>query len=342
MIALNNVVKTFLVKGRALRAVDDVTLRVSPGKICGVIGASGAGKSTLIRCVNLLERPDSGQVVVDGQNLMDLTTSELAKSRRQIGMIFQHFNLLTSRTVFENVALPLEFARISKSEVTRRVHELLDLVGLAEKADEYPASLSGGQKQRVAIARTLAPNPKVLLCDEATSALDPSTTRSILKLLKDINRELGITVLLITHEMDVIKAICDEVAVVERGRIVEKGPVGSLFSNPQSEVTRRFLEDAVQLEVPLEYADRLKMDFEQAHALLRLQFSGASTDLPVLSELYRLYQVSGSIVSAQMEFNGGSKFGVMLLELAGESSKQSDAIDFLRDNNIEAKVIGYV
>lgn len=245
MIVLKNITKQFRQKDRNITALSDVSLTVPEGRIFGIIGASGAGKSTLIRCVNLLERPTSGAVIVDGKALMDLSPSALAKERRHIGMIFQHFNLLSSRTVFENVAFPLELDGKSKGEIRERVLELLALVGLQDKTDDYPASLSGGQKQRVAIARTLASNPKVLLCDEATSALDPATTRSILALLKDINQRLQITILLITHEMRVVKSICDEVAVISSGKLVEQGAVEEVFANPQHELTREFIHDYV-------------------------------------------------------------------------------------------------
>lgn len=245
MIELINISKRFREKNREIHALSELNLYVPEGKIFGVIGASGAGKSTLIRCVNLLERPDSGSVRVDGKSLMDLKPSDLAKERRHIGMIFQHFNLLASRTVFENIAFPLELEGWSTAQIKSRVSELLDLVGLTEKAADYPARLSGGQKQRVAIARTLATSPKVLLCDEATSALDPATTQSILLLLKDLNTRLNITILLITHEMRVVKKICDEVAVISAGRLIEQGPVGEVFAHPKHELTKEFIQDYV-------------------------------------------------------------------------------------------------
>ena len=222
--------------------MNNVSLHVPAGQIYGVIGASGAGKSTLIRCVNLLERPTEGSVLVDGQELTTLSESELTKARRQIGMIFQHFNLLSSRTVFGNVALPLELDNTPKDEIKRRVTELLSLVGLGDKHDSYPSNLSGGQKQRVAIARALASNPKVLLCDEATSALDPATTRSILELLKDINRRLGLTILLITHEMDVVKRICDCVAVISNGELIAQDTVSEVFSHPKTPLAQKFIQ----------------------------------------------------------------------------------------------------
>lgn len=342
MIALNGLVKTYRVGGHTLRALDDVTLHVPSGKILGVIGSSGAGKSTLIRCVNLLERPNAGQVVVDGVDLTSLSNAALALARRQIGMVFQHFNLLSSRTVFDNIALPLELAGLRKPAIAERVGELLDLIGLREKASDYPANLSGGQKQRVAIARTLAPNPRVLLCDEATSALDPGTTRSILGLLGRINERFGITILLITHEMDVVKSICHEVAVIESGRLVEQGSVSEVFAKPRSDITRRFLESSMQVPIPVEYRERSQIEFDEARTLLRLEFSGASNDAPLLSDLYRLFEVSTNIVNAQMECHAGVKFGGMLVELSGEQRKRSEAVGYLREHQVKAEVLGYV
>ena len=257
MIKLNNITKIFELPSKKLTALDNVSLNIEKGQICGVIGASGAGKSTLIRCVNLLEKPTSGSVIVDGVELTGLSDRELVRARRQIGMIFQHFNLLSSRTVFENVALPLELEGESKAKIQEKITALLDLVGLSEKRDAYPSNLSGGQKQRVAIARALASDPKVLLCDEATSALDPATTQSILKLLKEINRTLGITILLITHEMEVVKQICDQVAVIDQGRLVEQGTVGEIFANPKTELAQEFIRSTFHISLPDEYLENL-------------------------------------------------------------------------------------
>ena len=253
MIELKNVSKVFYKHKAPVNALSDVSLAVSAGEIFGVIGSSGAGKSTLIRCINLLERPTSGQVIVNGQVLSALGARQLVLARRDIGMIFQHFNLLSSRTVFSNIAFPLELSHTPKPEIDRRVRELLALVGLEDKIHDYPVSLSGGQKQRVAIARTLASSPKVLLCDEATSALDPETTLSILSLLKDINRRFRITILLITHEMNVVRAICDRVAVISEGRLIEQGLVREVFSHPQAELTRRFISAALAFGLPLDH-----------------------------------------------------------------------------------------
>lgn len=257
MIQLKNISKQFEVKGKKITALDNVNLEVPRGTIYGVIGASGAGKSTLIRCVNLLERPTIGQVIVDGQDLTAMSDKELIHARRNIAMIFQHFNLLSSQTVFENVALSLRLSNTPKEQVEKKVNELLDLVGLTDRKDVYPANLSGGQKQRVAIARALASDPHVLLCDEATSALDPATTQSILQLLKDINKRLGLTILLITHEMEVVKRICDRVAVIDKGQLIESGSVSEIFSNPKTELAQKFIQSTFHFELPQEYTEQL-------------------------------------------------------------------------------------
>jgi D-methionine transport system ATP-binding protein len=343
MIELKNITKTFHQKDRAITALSEVSLKVPKGKIFGVIGASGAGKSTLIRCVNLLERPTSGDVMVDGVNLMKLTPSQLAKERRQIGMIFQHFNLLSSRTVFENVAFPLELDKLSKKDIATRVKELLALVGLEEKENDYPSNLSGGQKQRVAIARTLASNPKVLLCDEATSALDPSTTKSILALLKDINKRLDITMLLITHEMDVVKNICHEVAVISGGKLIEQGTVSQVFAHPESELTRDFISSSIKIDVPAAYLERLIPEPQaDKRPLLKLEFTGQSVDDPVLSEVSRLFQLDNNIISAQIEYAGAVKFGAMVIEVFGTQENNLKAIAYYKSKNIKVEVLGYV
>lgn len=344
MIKLSNITKIFQQKGRTITALDNVSLYVPAGQIYGVIGASGAGKSTLIRCVNLLERPTHGEVLVGGQDLMALSESQLTKARRQIGMIFQHFNLLASRTVFGNVALPLELDNTSKNEITRRVNELLELVGLSDKHDAYPANLSGGQKQRVAIARALASNPKVLLCDEATSALDPATTRSILELLKDINRRLGITILLITHEMDVVKRICDQVAVISGGQLIEQDTVSEVFSHPKTPLAQTFIQSTLHLDIPEDYQTRLisSPHNDQNTPLLRLEFTGQSVDAPLLSTIARRFNVNNNIISAQMDYAGGVKFGIMLAEMHGEGQDTVAAIAFLQEHHVKVEVLGYV
>ncbi|WP_342322121.1 methionine ABC transporter ATP-binding protein MetN [Kosakonia sp. BYX6] len=343
MIKLSNITKVFQQGNRTIQALNNVSLHVPAGQIYGVIGASGAGKSTLIRCVNLLERPSQGSVLVDGQELTQLSEAELTKARRQIGMIFQHFNLLASRTVFGNVALPLELDNTPRDEINRRVKELLDLVGLSDKHDSYPANLSGGQKQRVAIARALASNPKVLLCDEATSALDPATTRSILELLKDINRRLGLTILLITHEMDVVKRICDCVAVISNGELIEQDTVSEVFSHPKTPLAQQFIQSTLHLDIPEDYLQRLQAE-PQADSvpMLRMEFTGQSVDAPLLSETARRFNVNNNIISAQMDYAGGVKFGIMLTEMHGAAQDTQAAIAWLQEHHVKVEVLGYV
>lgn len=343
MIKLSHITKVFRQGTHTITALSDVNLEVPAGQIYGVIGASGAGKSTLIRCVNLLERPTSGTVLVNNQDLTTLSDGELTLARRQIGMIFQHFNLLNSRTVAGNIALPLELGKMSRSEIKLRVSELLDLVGLTDKHDSWPANLSGGQKQRVAIARALASNPKVLLCDEATSALDPATTRSILELLKDINRRLGITILLITHEMDVVKRICDRVAVISHGELIEQDTVSEVFSHPKTPLAQQFIQSTLHLDIPDDYLTRLSPEASTDNVpLLRMEFTGKSVDAPLLSEAARRFNVNNNIISAQMDYAGGVKFGIMLAEMHGTVSETQAAIDFLKEHHVKVEVLGYV
>ena len=343
MIKLSNITKVFQQGTRSITALSDVSLHVPAGQIYGVIGSSGAGKSTLIRCVNLLERPTSGSVLVDNQDLTKLSAGQLTLARRQIGMIFQHFNLLNSRTVAGNVALPLELGSMSKEAIKNRVIELLELVGLADKHDSWPSNLSGGQKQRVAIARALASNPKVLLCDEATSALDPATTRSILELLKDINRRLGITILLITHEMDVVKSICDRVAVISNGQLIEQDTVSEVFSHPKTPLAQQFIQSTLHLDIPEDYLQRLSQEARaNTFPLLRLEFTGQSVDAPLLSESARRFNVNNNIISAQMDYAGGVKFGIMLAEIHGQADDIQAAITFFQQNHVKVEVLGYV
>jgi D-methionine transport system ATP-binding protein len=343
MIELKNITKIFTKSNSTITALSNISLSVPQGRILGIIGASGAGKSTLIRCVNLLEKPSSGEVIVGGRSLTHLSQSSLAKARRDIGMIFQHFNLLSSRTVAGNIAFPLELSGTPKQEINHRVAELLELVGLEDKANEYPANLSGGQKQRVAIARTLANNPKVLLCDEATSALDPATTFSILKLLKDINQRFGITILLITHEMSVVKAICDEVAVISNGKLIEKGSVREVFAYPEAELTRQFIASSLHTGLPADYEQRLsQVPKGQNHPVIKLEFNGHSAEAAVLSEASRLFNVDNNIISAQMDYTGGVKYGVMLIEVKGSEDDTTNSLNYYRKKHIKVEVLGYV
>ncbi len=344
MIKLKNISKIFDISGKKLTALDNVNLEVPKGHICGVIGASGAGKSTLIRCVNLLERPSSGSVIIDGKDLTQLSDKELVHERRNIGMIFQHFNLLSSRTVFENVALPLELEQTEKNAINQKVNELLELVGLTDKKDVYPANLSGGQKQRVAIARALASDPKVLLCDEATSALDPATTQSILKLLKEINRTLGITILLITHEMDVVKRICDLVAVIDKGQLVEQGSVSDIFSNPKTELAQEFISSTFHFNLPEEYLEKLSDTPKHAQSwpIIRFEFTGRSVDAPLLSQTSRKFNVELNILMSQIDYAGGVKFGFTIAEVEGDEDAITQAKIYLMEKNVRVEVLGYV
>lgn len=343
MIKLRNITKVFHQKKKEITALADVSLHVPKGKIYGVIGASGAGKSTLIRCANLLERPTDGEVIIDGVDLLKLSDAQLAKERRQIGMIFQHFNLLSSRTVFDNIALPLELDKQPKEQIKKRVNELLKLVGLEDKSAAYPSNLSGGQKQRVAIARTLANNPKVLLCDEATSALDPATTESILILLKDINKRLGITILLITHEMDVVKSICDEVAVISNGVLIEQGTVSEIFANPKNTLTQEFIASSLKINLPAAFIEKLTPSPAPGKKpLIKLEFTGQSVGDPVVSEVSRLFSLNNNILFAKIEYAGDVQFGSIVLEVSGTEENHLEALKYYKEKHIKVEVLGYV
>ena len=344
MIKLKNISKVFDISGEKLTALDNVSLEVARGQICGVIGASGAGKSTLIRCVNLLERPTTGTVEVDGMELTRMNENELIHARRNIGMIFQHFNILSSRTVFDNIALPLELEKTPTNKINEKVTALLELVGLADKRDTYPANLSGGQKQRVAIARALASEPHVLLCDEATSALDPATTQSILKLLKEINRTLGITILLITHEMEVVKRICDQVAVIDKGRLIEQGTVSEIFSNPKTELAQEFISSTFHITLPEEYLENLSDTPKHAksYPIIKFEFTGRSVDAPLLSQASKKFGVELSILTSQIDYAGGVKFGYTIAEVEGNEDEITQTKIYLMENNVRVEVLGYV
>ncbi|SMY38322.1 methionine ABC transporter ATP-binding protein MetN [Photobacterium andalusiense] len=343
MIEIKQVNKVFYQGEKAINALKDINLTIEQGTIFGVIGSSGAGKSTLIRCVNLLEKPTSGNVVVDGIDLTQLSSNELTLARRKIGMIFQHFNLLSSRTVFANIALPLELAGISAHDINTKVTELLSLVGLEDKRNSYPSNLSGGQKQRVAIARALASDPKVLLCDEATSALDPATTQSILALLRKINQQLNLTILLITHEMDVVKGICHQVAIIGDGELVEQGLVGDIFAHPKTALAKAFIRSTLDLSIPEDYQSRMtSTPVTGSYPLIRLEFTGDSVDAPLISQVAREFNLDISILSSNMDYAGGVKFGLMLAEFFGTQTAIDDAISFLRDHKLQVEVLGYV
>lgn len=347
MIELQNLSKVFRIekdgKTHDFTAVQPTDLTIDQGEIYGIIGASGAGKSTLIRCVNLLERPTTGRVIIDGTDLTALTEPALNAERRKIGMIFQHFNLLHSRTAFDNVALPLELSGMPKAAIAQKVTELLALVGLSDKKDAYPASLSGGQKQRVAIARALASDPKVLLCDEATSALDPATTQSILKLLKQINQALGITILLITHEMDVVKRICDKVAVMDRGVLIEQGTVSEIFANPQTELAKEFIRSTFHIGLPDSYMSALQSSPAAGLSpVIQFEFTGASVDQPLFSQASKAFGVEFNILTSQMDYAGGVKFGFTIAQMTGDDAAIAQAIDFLQTHRVNIEILGYV
>ena len=344
-IRFEDVAKTFPARGAgaAVPALAGIDLSVAAGSILGVIGRSGAGKSTLIRLVNGLERPSSGRVVVDGTDVTGQDERGLRDLRRRVGMIFQHFNLLSSRTAYGNVALPLEIAGLPKAAIRARVEPLLDLVGLADKRDRYPAELSGGQKQRVGIARALATKPKVLLSDEATSALDPETTRAILDLLSSINRELGLTILLITHEMSVIRAVAHEVAVIESGRIVEHGDVFDVFTRPRHETTRSFLGAESGRTLPAFLAQRLRAERRDGDsAVLRVVFRGPHATDPILSQLSRELGIDVNILSGSVDEIAGNPFGILVVGVPSDAATLERATRFLADRDLDTEVLGYV
>ncbi|HDR9055745.1 TPA: methionine ABC transporter ATP-binding protein [Burkholderia vietnamiensis] len=343
MIELRNLSQRFPGPSGWVDALHNVNLTIPQGEVFGIIGRSGAGKSTLVRTINLLTRPTEGNVVVGGRDLTVLPAGALREARREIGMIFQHFNLLSSRTVFGNVALPLELAGASRAEIEAAVLPLLELVGLSAQKDRYPAQISGGQKQRVGIARALASKPKVLLSDEATSALDPETTRSILDLLKRINRELGLTIVLITHQMEVIKQVCDRVAVLDAGRVVEQGRVIDVFLQPHHEVTRALIGDVIAQELPPALKARVaeRMKTGSGH-LLRLAFTGTGVDQPILSETIRRYELDFNILHGQIDEIQGQAFGSLAVLAGGEPGKVGQALAFLREQGVVVEELSYV
>lgn len=341
MIQLQNLSKTFRQRHSELKALDSIDLEIEEGDIVGIIGSSGAGKSTLIRCVNLLERPDEGKILIRGTDLTTLSSRALARERKKIGMIFQHFNLLSSRTVFGNIALPLELEKKPPAFIRQRVNELLEIVGLAHKANDYPRSLSGGQKQRVAIARALANDPYLLLCDEATSALDPATTQSILQLLRDINRRMKITILLITHEMDVLKAICNHVAVIDHGRLVAKGTLKQLLSENKHPILQQFI-NSDNMALPQElYAETQQEQSEGLFPLIELELNGGITFDKLIDTIYNQYKIPYKLIRADIEYLGKASFGKMLLQLRGTTDSNEQAFRYFDKHNIKNTIRGY-
>ena len=343
MLELKHITKTFDTDAGRVKAVDDVSLTINPGEIFGIIGFSGAGKSTLVRCINLLERPTSGNVVIDGTDLTTLSDADLRVVRRRIGMIFQHFNLLSSRTVFDNAAFPLELIGMDKAKIKAKVDPLLDLVGLTEHRNKYPAQLSGGQKQRVGIARALANDPRVLLSDEATSALDPETTIATLELLKRINKELGLTIVMITHQMDVVKQICDRVAVMNKGIVVEEGSVIDVFRRPQTETTKALIGNIMAQELPGSMLERVReqvagLDKDSVH-ILRLSFVGSEVTRPVISEASRMFNIDVNILLGQVDEVQGKGFGTLTILTSGNTDTFSQLLEYLRKHNVTVEEV---
>ena len=341
IIELKNIYKTFTTEKGILNAVEDASISVQRGEIFGIIGFSGAGKSTLVRTINLLGRPTSGQVIVRGKDFLSLSPKELRQERKTIGMIFQHFNLMKSRTVEANVDFPLKHSGLSKQEINKKVHELLQLVEIDDKAKEYPSQLSGGQKQRVAIARALANNPDILLCDEATSALDPTTTKSILKLLKKLNQQLGLTIVIITHQMEVIKEICDKVAVMEYGKIVEQGDVFNIFAKPQNEVTKRFIRATSNLTKIEELIaeDSPVVHLEKGEKLVRFKYIQKDVSEPLISATSRLYDITMNIIFAEIDFVQGAPIGGTVAIVSGKPEAIERALEHIRGENVGVEVL---
>ena len=347
MIDLRGITQTYQGPQGPVEALRGIDLSIQPGEVFGIIGKSGAGKSSLVRVITLLNRPTTGQVIVNGRDLTQLNDAQLREARREIGMVFQHFNLLSSRTVFDNAALPLELASMDKAAIRQRVGPLLELVGLSALADRYPAQISGGQKQRVGIARALASRPKVLLSDEATSALDPETTRSILDLLRQVNRELGLTVVLITHQMQVIKQVADRVAVIEAGRIVEQGRVLDVFTRPQQAITKSLIDEILPQELPASVLDHVRKLTRQlavtapGHAgrLLRLSYSGDSAYQPILSQLIREFGVDMSILHGQVDEIQDETFGSLAVYASGEPMQVRGAVEHLRAGGVAVQEV---
>ncbi|WBL14368.1 methionine ABC transporter ATP-binding protein [Sutcliffiella sp. NC1] len=338
MISLQNVKKIFQAKSGVVTAVDDVNLTIHKGEIYGIIGYSGAGKSTLIRMLNGLEKPSSGEVSVAGRNISKIKGRELRKARQEISMIFQHFNLLWSRTVRENISFPLEIAGVNKKERMKRVDELIELVGLTGRENAYPSQLSGGQKQRVGIARALANNPKVLLCDEATSALDPQTTDSILELLVDINKRLGLTIVLITHEMHVIRKICHRVSVMENGSVVEEGNVLDVFRKPKQLITQKFVKQVSEPEEAKDSIEHLLETYESGK-IVQLTFVGDSAEQPIITHLIKRFDVDVNILQGKVSYTQDGPYGTLFIHVDGAEAQIDSALQYIREQQVELEVM---
>lgn len=336
MIELKDIDVIFSNDDKVVTAVKDVNIHINRGEIFGIVGYSGAGKSTLVRTINLLQPPTKGTVKVNGQDLQDLRKKDLRAARKKIGMIFQHFNLMDSRTIFDNVAFPLKGSGLNREQVAAKVAELLDLVGLEEKTDNYPSQLSGGQKQRVAIARALANDPDVLLCDEATSALDPKTTSSILDLLQKLNEQLDLTIVIITHEMSVVKDLCHRVAVMEDGRVLEQGSIVDMFTNPQKPLTKEFINTATHFdqEIALVLTHPITQNIDQNGEIVRLSYVGEGTTQPVISHLVREFDVDVNILYGHVEILQNTPIGNLLIAIEGDSENIEKVIEHLEKSEV--------
>lgn len=341
MIWLQNIKKIYTSGSFNVEALKGINLHIKAGEIYGIIGYSGAGKSTLIRCINLLEKPTDGNVIVNDKNLTQLSPKELRKSREKIGMIFQNFNLMRSRTVFENIAYPLKGKGLSKQDIKNKVLSLLDLVELQEKVDSYPSQLSGGQKQRVGIARALANDPEVLLCDEATSALDPQTTQSILKLLKDINEKLKLTIVIITHQMEVVKDICNRVAVMDAGEIVEEGNIIDIFTNPKADITKRFLYSIFNYKKIYDFIEKENFvsELTEGESIVKISFKGEKTAYAFISKISRKFRVDASILFGNIEIIQSIPIGNLIVKFNGSNEAIASSIKYLKENNIYVETI---
>lgn len=341
MIRLENISKDFVVDGKTVHAVKDVTIEIDKGQIFGIIGFSGAGKSTLVRCINLLERPTSGKVFLEDTELTALPYKKLREARQKIGMIFQSFNLMPSRTVYENIELPLKHNGYPKDKRKQRIEELLSLVELSDKGNNYPSQLSGGQKQRVAIARALAGDPKVLLCDEATSALDPKTTSQILALLKKLNQELKLTIVIITHQMSVVKDICDRAAVMEQGEVIEQGYVYDLFSNPKTKLTKSFMETANNFGSFFDILDEKGSlaDVSDGTHIYLLTYTGDAAGKALMSEIYKKFTVESNILYGNIDYIKGKPLGKLAVNLTGDKDKIEGAVEYIKNSGVQLEVL---
>ena len=338
MIEFKDISKQYELKGQTLHALNQINLSIPTGSIFGIIGYSGAGKSTLIRLINLLERPSSGQIIINGTDFTALDAKTLRQERANIGMIFQHFNLMQTKTVAANIEMPMKLLGWSKAEREKRLEELLDFIDLKHKRQAFPDELSGGQKQRVGIARALANHPKILLCDEATSALDPQTTQSVLQLLKKINQEQGITIVMVTHEMDVIETVCDYVAVMEKGDVIETGSTLQIFSQPQHPTTKNFIQTVLQQHLPVNILNNLEN--QNHHSIYCLKFLGSSAQETVIQAVIKQFDISLNILFANMTEINGSVIGQMFIQLLGDSAEISAAVQYLKDNGVQVDKAG--